>query len=534
MKKFTSALLVLFFILSISIIGAYATETDDFEYEILEDNTIAITDYKKDAKTIVIPSEIDGHTVTVIGSWSFSGCYDTVNITIPDTITEIGDFAFYNCHKLTAINIPASVKKIGGFVFSDCGDLSSLVVDKNNLFLDSRNNCNAIIETKTNTLLVACASTVIPDTVTTIKQSSFYHIDVKKINIPKSVTNIESNAFVACPFVTSVTVDSENPVYDSRNNCNAIIETATNKLICAFEITEIPKTVTSIAPFAFYECSSEKLYINENISNIEENAFFHGFFEKIVVDKNNPVYDSRENCNSVIETKTNTLIASSDNSFIPNGVEIIGDYAMSGFNNNIEIPDTVTKIGKEAFSWSTFTKINIPDSVKFIGEKAFEGCYELTDVKLSNSLTEIGTSVFADSAIKEITIPASVKSIGEDAFDGCNNLKKIKILNSKCTFFDEWCIPEETTIYGYDGSTAEKFAKQYNRPFVSLGKATDKNNDSKPDAATPSQSSTSNQTSQSSSHAIQTGANTYAVVMIIMAAGLVLFVTASFLKKKTN
>ena len=141
-------------------------------------------------------------------------------------MTEIGDCAFKGCEALTSINIPESVKWIGKNVFVACKVLASIVVDEKNKVYDSRNNCNAIIETKTNRLIQGCANTIIPKSVTMIESRAFYGCSqLASITIPNSVKKIGNWAFEGCTALTSIT---------------------------------IPNSVTKIGYEAFYECKNLK------------------------------------------------------------------------------------------------------------------------------------------------------------------------------------------------------------------------------------------------------------------------------------
>ena len=156
----------------------------------------------KKLKSIVIP---DG--VTDIGRDAFSECTNLKSVVIPDSVEYIGSGAFYNCTELTSITIPEKVDKIRPFTFSGCGNLSSIRVAEGNKYYDSRNDCNAIIETESNTLLLGCNSTVIPNTVTKIGVSAFSRCkNLTSILIPKSVTSIESGAFFACRDLRSINI----------------------------------------------------------------------------------------------------------------------------------------------------------------------------------------------------------------------------------------------------------------------------------------------------------------------------------------
>ena len=114
--------------------------------------------YCYDLTSIEIPN-----SVTSIGDYAFQYCTSLTSIEIPNSVTTIGSSAFYYCSFLTSIEIPNSVTTIGNRAFSDCHNLTSIVVAEDNTIYDSREDCNAIIETATNTLITGCKNTVIPN-----------------------------------------------------------------------------------------------------------------------------------------------------------------------------------------------------------------------------------------------------------------------------------------------------------------------------------------------------------------------------------
>ena len=182
--------------------------------------------------------------------------------------------AFSGCSGLTSVFIPKSVTYIGNGAFWNCINLTSIVVDENNPVFDSRNGCNAIIETNENSLYIGCATTIIPESVTSIAYGSFCGCGIKSVTIPKSVTDIRTEVFYECENLTSIVVAEDNPKFDSRNGCNAIIETATHTLVVGCAATVIPESVTSIEEWAFEACVSlTSITIPASITKIGRGAF---------------------------------------------------------------------------------------------------------------------------------------------------------------------------------------------------------------------------------------------------------------------
>ena len=222
-------------------------------------------------------SLIIGNSVTTIGPYAFTYCPGfTGSLTIPSSVTYIGSYAFNNCRGLTLITIPSSVVYIETNPFSHCASLEQIIVNSGNPVYDSRNSCNAIVETGTSTLIVGCKNTIIPNSVNAIDDSAFNGcVGLTTIEIPDSVTTIATNSFSDCFNLEQIIVSSGNPVFDSRNNCNAIVETNTNTLSVGCKNTVIPNSITKIAAYAFYGCSSLTMIVIPNsVTMIGGTSFF--------------------------------------------------------------------------------------------------------------------------------------------------------------------------------------------------------------------------------------------------------------------
>ena len=318
------------------------------------------------------------NSVTSIERSVFEGCSALTSVTVPNSVTSIGDGAFKGCTSLTSVSIPNSVTSIEGNAFSRCTALTSVKVESGNPKYDSRENCNAIIETASNTLVTGCKNTIIPKKVTSIGQDAFWGCSgLTSVTIPNRVESIKPRAFGECSGLTSVT---------------------------------IPNSVKSIEMLAFAACSG---------------------LNSIKVESDNPKYDSRNNCNAIIETASNTLIAGCKNTIIPSDVISIGLDAFSGCSGltSVTIPNSVTSIGDGAFGGCTgLTSATIPNSVTFIGGFAFSGCKKLTLLKIGSGTNKIDYYAFENCP--ELTdvycYAEKVPNTSREAF--------INIINSIMTF----------------------------------------------------------------------------------------------------
>lgn len=377
MKNMNKLLLVQLLMLLIS--------TYSFSYELngvyyrcylnsIDGNTASVIqrpDGEKYKGDIVIASSFtDGgctYTVTSISNMAFYFCTELTSLVMPNTIKKIEENAFIGCSNLKTMNISESTETIGKGAFDSCSEWDSIQL---------------------------------PSGLRTIGDGAFGNCrKANSIHIPKSVMTIGRGAFTGMINLSSLTVDVDNPYYDSRGNCNAIVETVSNKIIAGCAYTSIPNDVTSIADYAYRGFKNmTSLHIPSQIKEIGRLAFYacQGL-KAITVAEDNEYYDSRNNCNALIETKSNTLLATSHNTVIPDDIV---EIAYNAFNN--------------CYNYEGYTSLVIPASVETIGENAFSSLNYLEEVYCyPEDPPSVMRSVFDYNRLKNMVLYVPKKSLNK-------------------------------------------------------------------------------------------------------------------------
>lgn len=241
-----------FFLLLTAAIGRAQTfYVDNIRYKVTsaDELTVAVIGLRSDydVTSIVIPENVTvgskTYSVTAIDNYAIQDCKTLTSVSIGNNVRTIGYQTFAFCYNLTSVNIGNSVAMIDELAFRDCRNLTSVTI---------------------------------PNSMTTIIGSAFAGCcSLTSVTIPNSVTMLDGNAFPGCSGLEHIVVEAGNPVYDSRNNSNAIIETASNSLISGCKNTVIPNSVTKIACCAFDGCiSMTSVTIPNSVTEIEDWAFF--------------------------------------------------------------------------------------------------------------------------------------------------------------------------------------------------------------------------------------------------------------------
>ena len=275
--------------------GKYSVNSHFFNRTGRNNSAFPWFSYSEDIQHAIIESG-----VTSIGDFAFDGCKNLTSVTIPNSVTSIDEYAFYDCSSLSSIYIPNSVTSIGQCAFDGCSGLTS-------------------------------------------------------ISIPNGVTYIGDYAFRGCSGLKSILVESGNPNYDSRNNCNAIIETSSNSLIVGCMNTIIPNNVTSIGESAFSGCSGlTSVTIPNNVTTLGESAFAFCGLSSVVIP------------NSVTFIGNKAFFGSSFGSFDLMDYYVWAEdlpstdgspFSVEVENATLHVPAASVEIYKQTYPWSLFGKI---------------------------------------------------------------------------------------------------------------------------------------------------------------------------------
>ena len=395
---------------------------DSVTYELVRRGTEAHVVANNYQGEVTIPSHIspDGVRsipVVAIEDRAFYKCEELTAVTLPEGLQEIGDFSFAYCTSLTEIRIPNSVCRLGYGAFAFCDNILHMdlpqevpYIPRSFLF-----GCNHQLELD------------IPNSVQWIGDMAFYKLDLDL----KPTERVQYMGNVLCD---GRLLQAENGVLRIKEGTRYIANRA-------FEYNEtltqviLPSSVVSIGEKAFAECKNlrsvqlaeglekigveafaqcsalEKIYIPNSVKTIGAAAFTECTgLREMVVGEQNKHYDSRCNCNGIIQKKWNMLVAACPSTVILDVLEIIGDKAFKGVYQSSELvlPKSVKCIGNDAFGDNdSLQRVVIHDEMEVIGCFAFQGCGALSEIELPKKYVEIGENAFMDTACVENQSPGA-------------------------------------------------------------------------------------------------------------------------------
>lgn len=396
---------------------------------------------------------------------NFHNCKSLTKVTIPEGVESIGKAAFFNCENITSLTIPESVTDIGLKAFTGCKGLADA---------DGFVIVNGILFEYTG----SGGEVTIPDTVKKIEKGVFQSCEsLTKITLPEGLTSIEENTFQGCKNLTGVVIPKSVTDIgdDAFYGCEALtdikipegvksIGEGAFKYCKSLSAVSIPGGVKSIEKNTFGDCDNLKqVILSEGVESIGEDAFWNcESLKSITIPRSLKRVDEGAfwSCDALKEIHIQDLAMWAGVHFhgknsnllkigyghhpdlYLNGAplteidfpESASDSKITNFCNinslvRVTIPEGVTAIGDDAFSWcENLESVVLPESVTSIGKSAFYGCKNLKNITFPKALTNIGESAFWNcGSLITVTIPENVTSIGKRAFQHCTGLTQVMI-----------------------------------------------------------------------------------------------------------
>ncbi len=477
-----------------------------------------------------VTSVVINNGVTYIGKKAFESCYSLTSVEISDSVKEIGNYAFANCEDLESMYIPESVVRIGAYAVGSLYDFSDdyyyydryfTVIGKRGSYAEEYAAENGLYFKENESDPVTgvtgdCTWALDKNGVLTISGNGemgnfrfFYDDDyvirhpwddskVKKVVIMSGVTGINDCAFALHYDLESVEI-SESVTYIGKKafiHCSSLTS------------IDIPGSVTSVGEGAFFNCKKlTRIKLSGRLASVGERAFCNcesltdiAFPDRLYCVGRDALYNT-----AWYEAQPDGIVwagkvlydykgSCPDSLVIPDGTVSVASFALSESNlKNITFPDSLKYVGNCAFSGTKWLKAQ-PDGLVYAGKVAYVykgDMPEYTSIDLKDDTLGIAENAFEDCCnLTEITIPEGVITIGQYAFLTCDNLdsvtipKSVKLIGERALGygFDEeyyWDYGDKEssyystrlTVYGYDGTAAEKYADKNGLTFVSLGPA---------------------------------------------------------------
>ena len=373
---------------------------------------------------------ISNNEPRAVGLMEIADC--TEDVVIPATVTYnglqyivstvgMGGSIITNDARITikSIFIPKTIQVVNMRALSDCPHLCSIVVDEENPYLDSRNDCNAIVTSKdwgspANTLIAGCQTTTIPNSVTEIGNYAFYRCDsLKHMTVPNGVTTISDGAFSECSSLSSIKLPESLTQLTQQwifSECTSLKE-----------VFFFAKTPPYIA-YGMFRGITPTIYVPKESLDAYKNALYWQDFDIQAIPDSMYFDDNHFVKDSIHYHILNDTIA-------PFEVEVTytwgaaSNFTQKNYNELTEahIPATieykgkvfnVTRIGSRAFWWATnLRRVTMGDNIKVIDRFAIMNCSQLQEVQIGEQVDSILLDAFSYGKLETISIPKNVKYI---------------------------------------------------------------------------------------------------------------------------
>ena len=419
-----------------------------FTYSLDDDGNATITGYTGNVSALVIPEEIDGHKVIALGDNAFKGKKLLEYVEIANTVTYIGSQCFESDKELANVKLSSNIKRMESGAFGNCTSLTEITIPKS---LEEAGReygfgmydygpfcgCTNLKTVKLEKGLTQIAGNLfmrcygledidIPDTVTTIGENAFkLCTSIKSVTIPDTVTYIGSQCFESDKELVNVKLSSNIKRMESGafGNCTSLTE-----------IT-IPKSLEEAGReygFGMYDygpfcgCTNLKtVKLEKGLTQIAGNLFMRCYgLENI---------DIPDTVTTIGENAFK-LCTSLENVKMYNSIDEINGRAFAGCTSlkSVSLPDSITGMGTEIFSGCTsLSSVKLPNKRVNIMSSTFEGCTSLTEITLPDTVTTIQDHAFKNcTALKTINWSKSITDIQSYAFENCDALTKLAIPNT--------------------------------------------------------------------------------------------------------
>ena len=384
--------------------------------------------------------------VTVVGPLAFMGCTRLTSASLGNSLTLVGDSAFYGCSSLAGIALPATVDSIGAYAFDGCTALRSMTLAEGSALRSigryafagtavesvtlpdglkrlggyAFNKCAALttvslgeglttIDEYTFADCKALTTVSLGSKLTTIGNRAFDSAAITSLVLPATVQTIGEWSFFNCP-LTTLTLNEGLLSIGSRAFYGAAIQTL-----------DIPNSVSSLGTYAFSNCKKlETLTVGTGLSKISDYAF------------NGCTQLAQISCPSVTEIGASAFKGCTALTTLPlsDRMVTLGASAFSGCTGitGVTVPNSVTSMGASVFSSCTgLTSATLGTGITEVPNSTFNGCKALTAVVLPDNITSIGESAFQGTGLTALPLTGQITEIKSSAFKGCTGLTEIEI-----------------------------------------------------------------------------------------------------------